>query len=94
MKDEVLEFIKRRFSDDCNWTTGNCYYFALILKDRFPNGKIFYDVRLGHFIYKYNENYYDWLGVYSGKEDYLVPWDLFEMYDSSQKKNIIRDCIM
>lgn len=94
MNNEVLEFIKRRFSNDCKWTTGNCYYFALILKDRFPNGKIFYDVREGHFIYKYGEEYYDWLGIYKSKEDYLVPWDLFEMYDSSQKKVIVRDCIM
>lgn len=94
MNDEVLEFIQRRFSDDCNWTTGNCYYFALILKDRFPDGKIFYDVRLGHFIYKYGESYYDWLGVYEGKEDYLIPWDIFEIYDAAQKKIIIRDCIM
>lgn len=94
MNNEVLDFIQRRFKDDCDWTDGNCYYFALILKDRFPEGKIFYDVRLGHFIYKYGEKYYDWLGVYECKEDYLVPWDLFEMYDYSQKQRIMQDCIM
>ena len=56
---EVLEFIKRRFSVDCNWTTGNCYYFAIILKDCFSSGKIFYDVINGHFIFFYDGKYYD-----------------------------------
>ena len=36
---EVMEFIQRRFPKDSNWTNGNCYYFALILSDRF-NGTI------------------------------------------------------
>lgn len=91
---EVLEFIKRRFSDDCDWTTGNCYYFALILKDRFPEGKIFYDVHFGHFVYHYYGKFYHWLGVYDCNEDYLIPWDTFEIYDAERKQRIIRDCIM
>ena len=41
--DEVLEFIRRRFLQDCHWRDGNCYYFALILKDRFPESRIVYD---------------------------------------------------
>lgn len=94
MNNEVLEFIKRRFKDDCKWLDGNCYYFAIILKDRFPEGMIFYDVQLGHFVFKYYEYYYDWSGIYNCKEDYLIPWHLFESYDSSQKKIIERDCIM
>ena len=91
---EVLEFIKRRFADDCDWTTGNCYYFAVILKDRFPEGKIFYDVRLGHFVYHYFGQFYDWIGIYDCNEDYLIPWDTFGIYDSARKQRIVRDCIM
>ena len=34
---EIIEFINRRFKLDCNWTNGNCYYFALILADRFKH---------------------------------------------------------
>ena len=35
-EEQILAFIKRRFSQDCNWIDGNCYYFATILKTRFP----------------------------------------------------------
>lgn len=91
--DEVLDFIKRRFSDDCNWLNGNCYYFAQILKTRFPQGVIFYDIINGHFIFLYNSKYYDWSGEIHPNE-FLVEWDKFDEYDSLQKQRIIRDCVI
>lgn len=90
---EIQKFIQRRFQPDCDWLTGNCYYFSLILKDRFPDGIIYYDVIDGHFIFRYQECYYDWSGEIH-PDGYLVEWDKFEQYDSSQKQVIIRDCIM
>lgn len=93
MNNEILKFIKRRFRKDCDWTDGNCYYFALILKDRFPEGKIFYDVLYGHFVFQYQDKYYDWTGIADSLGD-IVEWDKFEEFDSVQKKRIIRDCIM
>lgn len=90
---EVLEFIKRRFPVDCNWTTGNCYYFSIILKDCFSSGKIFYDVINGHFIFLYDGKYYDWTGEIK-PNGYLVEWDKFEEYDSLQKQRIIHDCLL
>ena len=93
MKDKVLEFIKRRFEKDCNWVNGNCYYFAIILKDRFSKGKIYYDVIYGHFIFLYGEKYYDWHGVVKPKGR-LVEWDKFDEYDHLQKNIVIRDCIL
>lgn len=48
-KDKVLEFIERRFPTDSRWMNGNCYFFALILKDVF-GGEIFYEVIAGHFV--------------------------------------------
>lgn len=90
---EIQEFIQRRFKSDCDWLTGNCYYFSFILKDRFPDGVIYYDVIDGHFIFKYKKKYYDWSGeIYP--EGYLVEWDKFDEYDSLQKQVIIRDCIL
>ena len=95
MQDEVLEFINRRFPKDCNWLNGNCYYFALILKDRFPNGRILYDAIYGHFIFHLNGKAYDYSGelVWPGGV-YAVYWDEFDKYDPLVKQRIIRDCIM
>lgn len=92
MKDSVLEFIHRRFKNDCGWTSGNCYYFAIILKDRFPNGRIYYDVIDGHFIFYYDGKYYDWGGIVKSY-GYLVSWDKFDEYDILLKNRIVRDCI-
>lgn len=89
---EIIEFINRRFPTDSNWLTGNCYYLSLILKDRFPNGSIYYDVINGHFVFKYKDCYYDWTGCIE-PDGYLVEWDYFDEYDSIQKQHIIRDCI-
>ena len=94
MKDKILEFIQRRFMNDCNWVDGNCYYFAIILKDRFPEGKIFYDIINGHFVFKYQDNVYDWNGIYNSEEEFLVDWENFDEYDSLLKKRIIRDCVL
>ncbi len=90
---KVLDFIKRRFPVDCNWITGNCYYFSQILLSRFPEGVVYYDVIYGHFIFKYEDRYYDWTGEIDSK-GYLVEWDKFDEYDSLQKQVIIRDCIL
>lgn len=95
MQDKVLEFIQRRFKIDCKWTDGNCYYFAVILKDRFPEGKIFYDVIWGHFIFEYLGRFYDWTGIkdYDGHLESLIEWDNFNKYDSLQRQRIVQDCL-
>ena len=91
---DVLNFIHRRFKNDCNWLNGNCYYFAIVLKARFSDGEILYDVIEGHFIFKYQDNYYDWSGIYYPNDNTLMEWDNFEKYDYLQKERIIRDCII
>lgn len=90
---EVLDFINRRFKKDCNWISGNCYYFAVILKERFPSGEIYYDVIDGHFLIKIDDVFYDYNGI-NDNEYYKVKWEEFDEYDSNQKQVIIRDCIM
>lgn len=87
----VLEFINKRFQTDCNWTSGNCYFFALILADRF-NGDIYYDVINGHFITKVADTFYDWKGIVESNNCY-VKWSDMDEYDSLVKQRIIRDCI-
>lgn len=92
---QVLDFIKRRFNLDYKWTNGNCYYFAVILKSRFPQGTIYYDVIDGHFVLDINGTKYDWSGIASDNEKHkYIEWDSFDQYDELQKQSIIRDCIL
>lgn len=92
MKEKINEFIKRRFKEDCNWTSGNCYFFAVILQAAF-GGEIYYDVINGHFLLKCEENLYDWTGKVQDCGS-LVKWNDFDEYDKIQKERIIRDCIL
>ena len=88
---DILDFIKRRFSNDCHWIDGNCYYFSLILKSRFPEGTIMYDVIENHFTLEINNIYYDWTGVVT--PTLAIPWDEIEAYDSLEYQRIVRDCL-
>lgn len=95
---EVFSFIDRRFKCDCNWTSGNCYYFALILKDRFSNynAQLYYDTIDGHFLCMINGSLYDWYGkhsYYKDRESSIICWDKFKEYDALQYERIIRDVI-
>lgn len=97
MRDKVLEFIHRRFPVDCRWTSGNCYYFAMILKSRFPQGAIYYDTVQGHFIVYIGGLYYDYRGVYRVSEAdsaHLIDWGSFSEYDKHQYQRIVKDCIL
>lgn len=90
--DPVLDFIHRRFSKDCDWTNGNCYWFAKILQERFPGGVIIHEPIEGHFLYYYKNTYYDWNGVYKG--DVSKATDFTEEVGSSWFHSLVRDCIL
>ena len=47
---------------------GFCYYFAKILKDAFPGGELCIPWPIGHFVYKYNDKYWDISGEYIPKQ--------------------------
>lgn len=98
-REKVLEFIYRRFPEDCHWADGNCYYFAVILKARFPNGEIYYDVVDGHFVFQLEDLYFDWNGtclqydIDNRLKEHLYKWSEFHKIDSEQYKRIIQDVI-
>lgn len=97
MRKEVTDFIYRRFPYDSHWLDGNCYYFALILQDRFPEGDIVYDVIRGHFLFELDYTLYDWHGVYErlpSESMRFIKWNSFKEYDSLQYDRIVRDCIL
>ena len=47
---------------------GCCYYFAKILQDAFPGGELCIPWPIGHFVYKYNDKYWDISGEYIPKQ--------------------------
>ena len=67
-EDSIYDFIKRRFFGFGQeyWNNGNCYYFALILKNRF-NLDIYYDQVEGHFVAGYEEDNSLYLFDYNGR---------------------------
>lgn len=73
------------------FTSGNCYYFAVILKDRF-NGEIYYLPIENHFISKINNKYYDITGEI-GFNEVPYKWDIYKEFDRKQYEIITRDCI-
>lgn len=92
MRAEILEFIARRFGNDCHWLDGNCYYFAVILCERFPIFNIYYAPVAGHFVAGYNGEFYDWRGKYD--EEIPVLLSDIEKEDPAWYRIIVRDCVM
>jgi len=94
MNNTILEFIQRRFGDtDAHWQDGNCYYFSLILKDRFPSGRIWYDPIDNHFVFRYRGNYYDSKGLDTVVRRCLIPWDKYREYDELDYQRVIKYCL-
>lgn len=91
MGDRVLEFIKRRFPNDSNWLNGNCYYFALILVDRFY-GDVYYDLIAGHFVAKIDGAFYDYSGKYMPSEA-IVYWNDYQENDYTHANRIYEACV-
>lgn len=89
----ILDFIERRFSDtDAHWQDGNCYYFALILKDRFPSGKIMYDPIDNHFLFKYRGKIYDSKGL-DTEERKLYDWSKYRNFDYLDYDRVVKYCL-
>lgn len=73
------------------FTNGNCYYFALILKEHF-NGDIYYLPIANHFVCKIDKDYYDITG-YAKMNEHPYKWSTYKQIDNKQYNKINRDCI-
>lgn len=92
MKDEVLDFIKRRWQLDSHWLDGNCYWFAFILTTRFPQLEIWYLPIEGHFVAGAQNKFYDWTGLVEPKEKpYKLSW--IRLKEPNMYKNLVRNCM-
>ncbi len=94
---EVEQFIDNFKSDykeeiELVFTEGNCYYFAVILRERF-NGTIYYLPIDNHFVCKIDADFYDITGKLTLSES-PVNWEDLEQQDAAHYKRIVRDCIM
>lgn len=102
MESEILEFIEefkksnKKETEDL-FLNGNCYYFAIILQERFNYcGIIMYIPIYNHFCYKIFGNMYDITGKIE-KEEYInlaEPWSLYKNKDIKEETSLIVDCIM
>lgn len=93
---EVESWIKKfKFVDADNleavFTSGNCYYFAVILNEHF-GGEIYYLPIANHFVCKINENFYDITGKVIPDEKPIC-WADYKKYDELEYNRIVRDCL-
>ena len=74
---------------------GYCYYFAIILHERFGRGLIMYIPIYNHFCYKIDENLYDISGKIKDEEKIklAVYWERYKNEEYLDSERIIRDCI-
>ena len=95
MREEVLEFIKRRFSKDCDWCNGNCWWFATILCDRFfsAGAERWYCPVEGHFVVRIDGAFYDWNGIFIPcPEEKPIEWFQLREEDPTYAARLLRDC--
>ena len=89
--EEILEFINRRWKADADWCTGNCWYFASILIERFPHLSRYYFPVQGHFVAGDGERYYDWSGE-CNTEYAIYKWEDLYKTDKLWAERLMRDC--
>lgn len=90
---EITEFIKRRFPQDSNWCNGNCYWFSVILHNRFPQYDIYLFPIENHFMIGDGKEFYDWQGLRPYITETPILWDKVKEYDEAYYNRIVRDCI-
>lgn len=96
---EVKDFIDRRFKIDCQWMGGNCYYFSLILADRFKsyNPCVYYDPIDGHFLCGIGSRFYDFTGEHKYEKydvEKFYKWDELKELDCTWYSRIVMDVLL
>lgn len=91
--DDILEFIRRRFSKDGDWTCGNCLWFAAILARRFPRVDIWYLPIEGHFVVRDVDGvFYDWTGRIEALDEEPFEFVQLKYDDPLLYERLLRDC--
>lgn len=82
----IEQFIKL-FDDDPKYLNELCYWFAYILKGRFPNGDIWYDPVMSHFYFVCDDMAYDIRGQVVLPST-SVKWDSYQTIDAVDYEKI------
>jgi hypothetical protein len=92
MMNDVERFI-RLFDNDQKFINGLCYWFAYILKGRFPEGEMWYDQIENHFYFVINNEAYDVRGKIQLPKT-AMRWCDYEGFDFLDYNRVIKYCIL
>lgn len=88
---EVAKFILGFKSAEDLFMNGYCYWFAVILHERF-GGEIYYLPIQNHFVTRIADRYWDASGLARIDEN-PISWGIYQSADPLNTAHIIRDCI-
>lgn len=94
-EEEILYFIGHFKKAAEVFTTGCCYWFAYILKGRFPEAEFIYLPVTGHFVSRIGGRLYDATGDVTEcyENEMQIPWDEMDKFDPNVRKSVERDVI-
>lgn len=94
-EEEILYFIGHFRKAVETFTTGCCYWFAYILKGRFPEAELIYLPVTGHFVSRIGGRFYDATGDVTEcyENETQIPWEEMDKFDSNVRKSVERDVI-
>lgn len=90
MEQEVLAFIDEFKSATKLFMEGKCYWFAVILKERF-SGQLYYDPIWNHWACLINDKLYDVTGII--QEGMFSPWPGVFIDDTTYYNRLVNQCI-
>lgn len=94
-REEILYFIGHFQKAAEIFTGGCCYWFAYILKGRFPDAEFVYLPVTGHFVSRIDNRLYDATGdvTEAFADEPRIPWDEMDQFDSNVRKSVERDVV-
>ena len=90
--EQVKQFISL-FGANERYLNGLCYWFAYILKGRFPNGEIWYDQIINHFYFVLDNAAFDIRGQVALPKT-AMRWNEYETYDFLDYQRVVKYCIL
>ena len=98
-EEEIIKFINKFQTAGMtdNFINGFCYWFAVILRNRFPEMRIFYDLIDGHFFCYDPETKYCYDAIGKFKQTYplsrYADWEEYSSIDPIHYNRISELCI-